>query len=171
MEDDKSRINDSISTPNPNKRDAHFDSSPDSISKKSKSDKITNTNEKNNDKLLFVIEADGAEDKGSRHTMEDKFVVFPDATLNFPPGTLRCAHYAIYDGHGGQLAAEYAQRHLHSNIMSAGLPLGCESCEKSHIGWVSKNRRISSAGECCRGMDGWCYSRLCVGIRSNCVCC
>lgn len=34
----------------------------------------------------------------------------------------RCAHYAIYDGHGGQLAAEYAQRHLHSNIMSAGLP-------------------------------------------------
>lgn len=34
----------------------------------------------------------------------------------------RCAHYAIYDGHGGQLAAEYAQKHLHPNVLSAGLP-------------------------------------------------
>lgn len=99
MEDDKSTNNDSISisSSNPNKRDALFDSCSDSIPKKSKTDttqqdKTTNTNQKienNNDKLLFVIEADGAEDKGSRHTMEDKFVVFPDATLNFPPGTLR----------------------------------------------------------------------------------
>lgn len=31
-------------------------------------------------------------------------------------------HFAIYDGHGGRLAAEYAQRHLHSNVVSAGLP-------------------------------------------------
>ncbi|KAL8132634.1 putative protein phosphatase 2C 8 [Apium graveolens] len=135
MENDKSPNNDSVSVSvsvsNPNKRDALLDSCSDSLSKKSKTDttqqhKTTNTSQKiennNNDKVLFVIEADGAEDKGSRHTMEDKFVVFPDATLNFPPGILRCAHYAIYDGHGGQLAAEYAQRHLHSNIMSAGLP-------------------------------------------------
>ncbi|KAK9278263.1 hypothetical protein L1049_027828 [Liquidambar formosana] len=69
----------------------------------------------------FVIEADAAEDKGSRHTMEDAWVVLLDAGLDFL-GKLRCAHFAIYDGHGGRLAAEYAQKHLHANVLSAGLP-------------------------------------------------
>eukprot|EP00261_Vitis_vinifera_P040954 XP_019082197.1 PREDICTED: probable protein phosphatase 2C 8 isoform X2 [Vitis vinifera] len=69
----------------------------------------------------FEIEADAAEDKGSRHSMEDAWVVLPDASLEFP-GKLRCAHFAIYDGHGGRLAAQYAQKHLHANVLSAGLP-------------------------------------------------
>ncbi|RDX92585.1 putative protein phosphatase 2C 8, partial [Mucuna pruriens] len=68
----------------------------------------------------FLIEADAAEDKGSRHTMEDAWVVLLDASLDYP-GNLRCAHFAIYDGHGGRLAAEYAQKHLHGNVLSAGL--------------------------------------------------
>ncbi|XVF50624.1 hypothetical protein PTKIN_Ptkin04bG0116600 [Pterospermum kingtungense] len=67
------------------------------------------------------IEVDVAEDKGSRHTMEDAWVIMLDATLN-SPGKLRCGHFAIYDGHGGRLAAEYAQKHLHANVLSAGLP-------------------------------------------------
>ncbi|XP_008787672.2 probable protein phosphatase 2C 67 [Phoenix dactylifera] len=70
---------------------------------------------------LSCIEADAAEDKGSRHTMEDAWVVLPDASLEYP-GNLRCAHFAIYDGHGGRLAAEYAQRYLHANVLVAGLP-------------------------------------------------
>ncbi|BBH04136.1 Protein phosphatase 2C family protein, partial [Prunus dulcis] len=69
----------------------------------------------------FKIEADAAEDKGLRHAMEDAWVVLLDTSLDFP-GKLRCAHFAIYDGHGGRLAAEYAQKHLHTNVLSAGLP-------------------------------------------------
>lgn len=68
-----------------------------------------------------LIEADAAEDKGSRHTMEDTWVVLPDASSGIP-GKLRCAHFAIYDGHGGRLAAEYARAHLNANVLSAGLP-------------------------------------------------
>ncbi|KAJ6868481.1 protein phosphatase 2C 8 [Populus alba x Populus x berolinensis] len=60
----------------------------------------------------FKIEANAAEDKGSRHSMEDAWVVLLDASLD-SPGKLRCAHFAIYDGHGGRLAAEYAQKNLH----------------------------------------------------------
>ncbi|AEE29666.1 Protein phosphatase 2C family protein [Arabidopsis thaliana] len=73
------------------------------------------------EKKEFLVEADVAEDKGARHTMEDVWVVLPDASLDFP-GTLRCAHFAIYDGHGGRLAAEFAKKHLHLNVLSAGLP-------------------------------------------------
>lgn len=38
---------------------------------------------------VFTIEASAAEDKGSRHSMEDAWVVLPDASMEFP-GTLRC---------------------------------------------------------------------------------
>ncbi|XP_058001695.1 probable protein phosphatase 2C 8 isoform X1 [Hevea brasiliensis] len=69
----------------------------------------------------FNIEADAAEDKGSRHSMEDAWVLLPEASLD-SPGTLRCAHFAVYDGHGGRFAAEYAKKHLHRNVLSAGLP-------------------------------------------------
>ncbi|KAI4365818.1 hypothetical protein MLD38_021772 [Melastoma candidum] len=69
----------------------------------------------------FAVEADASEDKGSRHTMEDAWVVLPDAWLD-SPGKLRCAHFAVYDGHGGRLAAEHAQKKLHENVVSAGLP-------------------------------------------------
>ncbi|KAG5022162.1 hypothetical protein JHK85_018504 [Glycine max] len=69
----------------------------------------------------FLIEADATEDKGARHTMEDASVMLLDVSLDYP-GNLRCAHFAIYDGHGGRLAAEYARKHLHQNVLSAGLP-------------------------------------------------
>eukprot|EP00250_Pteridium_aquilinum_P013042 c21095_g1_i1 orf=159-1022(+) len=71
--------------------------------------------------VWVAVEADAAEDKGSRHTMEDAWVVLPDASLG-QPGKLRCAHFAIYDGHGGRQAADFARNHLHANVVSAGLP-------------------------------------------------
>lgn len=74
--------------------------------------------------ILTSVEADAAEDKGCRHTMEDAWVVLPDASMG-SPGNLRSAHFAIYDGHGGRLAAEYAQKHLHPHVIAAGLPHEC----------------------------------------------
>ena len=47
----------------------------------------------------------------------EDFTVYCDCILGD-----RCAHFSIYDGHGGRLAAEYAQKHLHANVLSAGLP-------------------------------------------------
>ncbi|KAM0907067.1 hypothetical protein ACQ4PT_016396 [Festuca glaucescens] len=74
--------------------------------------------------ILTTIEADAAEDKGCRHAMEDAWVVLSDASME-SPGNLRCAHFAVYDGHGGRLAAEYAQKHLHQHVVAAGLPHEC----------------------------------------------
>ncbi|KAL8474757.1 hypothetical protein ACS0TY_030540 [Phlomoides rotata] len=91
-------------------------------------------------KASFVLEADAAEDRGLRHNMEDAWVVLPDATLE-SPGSLRCAHFAIYDGHGGRLAAEYAQKHLHKNVLSAGLPrelLDVKSAKKAILNGFRK---------------------------------
>ncbi|CAN8292723.1 unnamed protein product [Cochlearia groenlandica] len=82
---------------------------------------ITNRAAESEEKKGFVVEADVAEDRGCRHTMEDVWVVLPEASLDFP-GKLRCAHFAIYDGHGGRLAADFAKKHLHRNVLSSGLP-------------------------------------------------
>ncbi|CAJ2637128.1 unnamed protein product [Trifolium pratense] len=87
----------------------------------SKKLRVESSEENASKELSFLIEADAAEDKGLRHSMEDEWVVLLDAARDFP-GNLRCAHFAIYDGHGGRLAAEYAQKHLHGNVLAAGLP-------------------------------------------------
>lgn len=44
---------------------------------------------------MSVIEADCAEDKGSRHTMEDAWVVLPDASLDYE-GPLRLLSFYFY---------------------------------------------------------------------------
>lgn len=61
--------------------------------KQPKGGQILGTNRSNLDKAapmpkMSVIEADAAEDKGSRHTMEDAWVVLPDASLDYE-GPLR----------------------------------------------------------------------------------
>ncbi|KAL2612044.1 hypothetical protein R1flu_023736 [Riccia fluitans] len=76
---------------------------------------------KNEPSGLIKLIAEVAEDRGSRHTMEDTWVLLTDAWQG-SAGSLRCAHFAIYDGHGGRHAAEYARAHLHTNVLSAGLP-------------------------------------------------
>ncbi|CAI8594940.1 unnamed protein product [Vicia faba] len=87
----------------------------------SKKSRVESSEDNASKEVSFRIEADAAEDKGLRQTMEDEWVVLLDAARDYP-GNLRCAHFAIYDGHGGRLAAEYAQKHLHGNVLAAGLP-------------------------------------------------
>ncbi|CAK8534212.1 unnamed protein product [Lathyrus sativus] len=87
----------------------------------SKKSRVESSEDNASKEVSFRIEADAAEDKGLRQTMEDEWVVLLDAARDYP-GSLRCAHFAIYDGHGGRLAAEYAQKHLHGNVLAAGLP-------------------------------------------------
>ncbi|KAI5441557.1 hypothetical protein KIW84_010869 [Lathyrus oleraceus] len=86
-----------------------------------KKSRIESSEDNASKEVSFRIDADAAEDKGLRQTMEDEWVVLLDAARDYP-GSLRCAHFAIYDGHGGRLAAEYAQKHLHGNVLAAGLP-------------------------------------------------
>ncbi|KAJ4748959.1 Protein phosphatase 2C family protein [Rhynchospora pubera] len=70
---------------------------------------------------IMDMDAAAAEDKGCRHSMEDAWVLLPHASS--PHSTnFRCAHFAIYDGHGGHMAAEFAQKNLHANVLAAGLP-------------------------------------------------
>ncbi|RWW11074.1 hypothetical protein GW17_00025339, partial [Ensete ventricosum] len=131
-------INQSVSDEMNGKKESNFD---DKLSKDCKNFCLTDNSSEDTSSctsadtphqvsMVTCIEADAAEDKGSRHTMEDASVVLLDASLE-SPGKLRyltvmfsssCAHFAVYDGHGGRLAAEYAQRHLHANVLAAGLP-------------------------------------------------
>ncbi|KAK4843756.1 hypothetical protein QYF36_012257 [Acer negundo] len=110
---------------NQHKREIDFDDSnaTNSATKKSRVENDEKTEVFLNTKKIdvFEIDADAAEDKGSRHSMEDAWVVMLDGRADSPQN-LRCAHFAIYDGHGGRLAAEYAQKKLHANVVSAGLP-------------------------------------------------
>ncbi|KAL3683245.1 hypothetical protein R1sor_001267 [Riccia sorocarpa] len=76
---------------------------------------------KNKPSGLVNLTAEAAEDRGSRHTMEDTWVLLPDAWQG-SAGSLRCAYFAIFDGHGGRHAAEYARAHLHTNVLSSGFP-------------------------------------------------
>lgn len=51
--------------------------------------------EQNTKEVVFDIEADAAEDKGSRHTMEDAWLVLLDASLDYP-GKLRFLSLSVF---------------------------------------------------------------------------
>ncbi|KAM7268250.1 hypothetical protein ACFE04_010416 [Oxalis oulophora] len=89
--------------------------------KKPKIDSVADVAKPNNE-IEFEIEAHAAEDKGSRHSMEDAWLIVLPTGSHLESQQLRCAHFAIYDGHGGRLAAQYAHDNLHSNVLAAGLP-------------------------------------------------
>eukprot|EP00899_Mesostigma_viride_P028876 jgi/Mesvir1/9173/Mv06914-RA.2 len=72
-------------------------------------------------KGVITLDAGVWEEKGCRPTMEDAWVMMPDAR-DEKGGVLRCAYFAVFDGHAGRNAAAYAQQHLHTHVMAAGLP-------------------------------------------------
>lgn len=73
------------------KREAHSDET-DQATKKPRTESVVSSEksaeEKEKKTIEFNIEADVAEDKGSRHTMEDAWVVLLDASSD-SPGNLR----------------------------------------------------------------------------------
>lgn len=60
-----------------------------------------------------------AERQGERDEMQDAHVIINDFTSEFPnlPSSVeRLAYYAVFDGHSGARASQYAAKHLHENI-------------------------------------------------------
>jgi len=87
---------------------------------------------------IAALDAAASEDKGKRQEMEDRWVITPNATTASTSqvitpraavhtGGVRCFHAAIYDGHGGRRAADYAATHLHDNVLAAGFLPGAVS--------------------------------------------
>jgi len=74
--------------------------------------------------VLHSISADSASMQGRRPTQEDRHVKIPDlaraaTALQMPIDHLEkpCALFAVYDGHQGQLCADYAAKGLHLRIL------------------------------------------------------
>ncbi|KAH7549369.1 hypothetical protein JRO89_XS13G0020900 [Xanthoceras sorbifolium] len=154
---------------NQSKREIDFDDSTNSTIKKPRIENNVKA-ELLKKKDVVEIEADAAEDKGSRHSMEDAWVVMLDPPADSPPN-LRCAHFAIYDGHGGRLAAEYAQKNLHANVVSAGLPresLDVKAAKKAILDGFRKTDE-SLLQECASGgrQDG--ATAVCVWVLGRTV--
>ena len=88
--------------------------------------------------------------RGHRPTMEDETCAFPK--LSVGDGRVRpLAFYAVFDGHGGRRAAEYASKHLHKTLLAAitdgmtvpyvaaslaALPRHCYSCGALTPTWL-----------------------------------
>jgi hypothetical protein len=84
----------------------------------------------------FAISAAASEDKGRRTEMEDVWVITEGARggIHTQGGAshshggdamgavgCRCTYAAVFDGHGGKRAADFAAQHLHSSVLAAGL--------------------------------------------------
>ncbi|XP_031572190.1 integrin-linked kinase-associated serine/threonine phosphatase 2C-like [Actinia tenebrosa] len=79
------------------------------------------TDAKRRKKEHFKLKGFVAERKGEREDMQDAHIIIDDfmSSLENPPENVgRMAYYAVFDGHVGPRASQFAAQHLHLNIKS-----------------------------------------------------
>uniref|UniRef100_A0A7S0RWZ6 protein-serine/threonine phosphatase n=1 Tax=Pyramimonas obovata TaxID=1411642 RepID=A0A7S0RWZ6_9CHLO len=88
-------------------------------------------------KARFAISAAASEDKGRRNEMEDVWVITNDARGD-TKATCRCMYAAVFDGHGGRRAADFAAQHLHANVLAAGMLSSVDEAGVAGVGTSKK---------------------------------
>ncbi|TRZ00155.1 hypothetical protein DNTS_025724 [Danionella cerebrum] len=56
--------------------------------------------------------------RGERDEMQDAHVLLPEITTSPPPYISRLAYFAVFDGHGGSRASQFAAETLHHTLVS-----------------------------------------------------
>lgn len=70
--------------------------------------------------------------QGLRPEMEDRVTLLPHPEFNRVgnfPDTLTRSFFAVFDGHGGDVSAEYSRQHVHNNLMCGEAFLQGHPCE------------------------------------------
>lgn len=73
--------------------------------------------------------------RGEREEMQDAHMILPDMTTsvtNLPSQVSRLAYFAVFDGHGGARASQFAAENLHHTLASK-FPKGERSTASSHF--------------------------------------
>ncbi|CAM4549007.1 unnamed protein product [Leuciscus chuanchicus] len=69
--------------------------------------------------------------RGEREEMQDAHVLLPELSVtNLPPQVSRLAYFAVFDGHGGARASQFAADNLHHTLVSKFPKGDVESLEK-----------------------------------------
>lgn len=68
--------------------------------------------------------------RGERDEMQDAHVMLPDMTANLPSQVSRLAYFAVFDGHGGARASQFAAENLHHTLASKFPKGDVENLEK-----------------------------------------
>ena len=85
----------------------------------------------------FNISAAASEDKGRRNEMEDVWIISNDARGDTKTAC-RCMYAAVFDGHGGKRAAEFAAQHLHTNVLAADMLASVNEAGVASVGSSKK---------------------------------
>eukprot|EP00013_Stygamoeba_regulata_P007693 CAMPEP_0177644296 /NCGR_PEP_ID=MMETSP0447-20121125/8607_1 /TAXON_ID=0 /ORGANISM="Stygamoeba regulata, Strain BSH-02190019" /LENGTH=554 /DNA_ID=CAMNT_0019146637 /DNA_START=261 /DNA_END=1922 /DNA_ORIENTATION=- len=73
-------------------------------------------------RVRLVLSSAFEAQQGRRKTMEDMHVLIDNLVVEWPWLAGRpqpCSLYAVYDGHAGKNSAEFAEQHLHKNILNS----------------------------------------------------
>ncbi|KXJ19103.1 integrin-linked kinase-associated serine/threonine phosphatase 2C isoform X2 [Exaiptasia diaphana] len=73
-----------------------------------------------------------AERKGEREDMQDAHVILDEFLSEVTPAQVSCnmSYYAVFDGHVGPRASQFAAKHLHENIKKKIAKVDCHQSDK-----------------------------------------